>query len=136
MWKQSMIPQMKTEISSEGLTNALLTASKAEEQKRFDLEVIVWFHLLAQQVDYPGALKNSAYHIHHLFSVMELPISVSLFKKGVRDYRSDEVPTEFQRNLYRQFLRWKQLPKNKKKKYTEVEAYKEAEDAASEVYKK
>ena len=127
-WGKFLSPQMKTEISAEGLTNALIIARKEERRKNFDHEVIVWFHLVSQVLGYPGALPSYKMHIDQLFNVMMLPVNVSLFNKGVRTYMSDEVPTDFMRDLYRQFLRWKQLPREKRKRYDSVEAYKTSGD--------
>lgn len=113
-WQKVQAPT-KVEISEEGLTKALLEAHEAEEIKKFDKEVIVWFHLVAMAIGPRAAFPNIPMPKRRLFEVMNNETNRSLFKRGMKKFATDEVPTDFMRNLYREFLAWQEKNPRKNK---------------------
>lgn len=109
-WKRSMTPQMQMEISSEGLAKALLEAHEAEERKKQDYEIIVWCHLLRWYLGQPDFTLPRAYKLSktYLFKVMNTKLSRWYVQQGLKKFRSDEVPTPWMRNLYNEFIAWKE----------------------------
>ena len=103
-----MMPQLKTEISTEGLANALREAAKAEDRKRKDLEIIVWCHLLRWYIDDPDmSLPTDGKHPDTLiFRVMNTHRSRMLCRVGMEGFRSDETPTPWMRAFYQRFVDW------------------------------
>ena len=104
-----MKPQMQTEISSEGLTKALLEAAEAEQHKQDDLRVIVWCHLLRWYLGNPDDTmpRHMFYSKTYMFKVMNTGISRWYVEQGCKTHRTDEVPTQWMRDLYQEFVDWR-----------------------------
>lgn len=97
---------MKVEISQEGLTNALLSAREAEKRKLADKEVLVWAHLVKLAMGRTGSMPTHKVPIEMLFSIMRNDRYTAMFKTGMTRCTTDEVPTQFMRDLYKEFKEW------------------------------
>ena len=100
---------MQTEISAEGLTNALLEAADAEERKNKEKEVIVWCHLLRAELKSPEYYLPRAHKLSksYLFRVMNTKTMRWKFQQGMKNFVTDEEPTQWMRDLYAEFNDWK-----------------------------
>lgn len=107
---------MKTEIENEKLAEALITASEMKKRRHFDKETIVWCHLLRAELhraEYECP-ENYSITIQYLFRVMNSRTIRWKFQQGMRNLSTDEVPTQWMRDLYKKFKTWQDTPDAKR----------------------
>lgn len=104
-WAKPMVNDMNTDISHDGLTNALLETNKLDEQKRFDCEVIAWFHLVKLITSKESWKKDRApLSSNYLFEVMRTNLYTSMLEQVPDEYITDEIPTDWMRKTYSEWL--------------------------------
>lgn len=120
---------MQTEISTEGLTNALLEAAEAEERKKREKEVIVWCHLLRAELKSPEYWLPRAHKLSksYLFRAMNSKTMRWKFQQGIKNFTTDEVPTQWMKDLYAEFNDWKA---NSPSTHKDIEQYSYMNDKA------
>lgn len=105
-WSPSNKNNLKVKIDSEGLTKALLIAREAEKRKLEDKEVIVWCHLVKFAMGRAGNLPNRGVYKKVLFATMNHERYKEIFDTAMKRCTTDEVPTQFMKDLYKEFKEW------------------------------
>ena len=122
-WGRKTKKGLKVEISAEGIEKAL-EAGKADYDKRQrDMEVCVFTHLIGG-VLYGGKeqVPNNGVSINRLFEILSTQTYQNMFKSSMRNYCTDEVPSDFMRKLYDQYLAWRKQHESYLKRTTENRA--------------
>lgn len=110
-WGNNLKPTTP-EIPDSKMADALLVAAEADERKRFNREVISWFHL-AKLIQTPSkGWGNKKLSKYYFFEVMRTNLYEGMLKRIPDDYLTDEEPTQWMIDTYNEFLRWKKAKAN------------------------
>lgn len=106
-WGRKNKKNFQIAISQKGIEKALEKGKEDYDRRRFDLEVCVFSHMVAgiisgkrDQIPFPPV------SIKWLFELLDTRTYRSLFNKSLRKCSTDEVPSDFMRDLYRKFKKW------------------------------
>lgn len=114
-WKKANQNNNKIDINTEGLEAALEAGKEDYERRQFELEVMVFTHLVASIVHKrPAHLANKEKKcsVTRLFKILNTSVYQRMFKVAMKKCGTDEVPSEYMENLYRKFLAWQKLHEN------------------------
>ena len=98
---------MKVDISTDGIEKALLKGKEDYDQRQFNLEVSVFTHIIAGILSGPHEeIPMGQVSKKWLFEVVNTKVYQTLFKKSIKRCATDEVPSEYMVNLYKEFKEW------------------------------
>lgn len=107
-WGREMNKQLQTEISAEGVADALLKAAEAEKRKNFDRDCIIWWHMVKDTFPKETFLDHGRKHNRsELYFAVTTGRCKRLMNYAKATCATDEVPTPFMRAVYKDYLKWK-----------------------------
>lgn len=111
-WGNKQKTAMTIDIKPQGIEKAL-TAGKAEhDAKEFDREVVIFSYLINSMLVWSNCptIDKPKRPIERLFEALNTRTYRIAFKNAKKKYATDEIPTDFMRDLYRRFLQWRDDP--------------------------
>ena len=106
-WNRKNRKRMKVDISTDGIEKALLKGKEDYDQRQFNLEVSVFTHIIAGILSGPHEeIPMGQVSKKWLFEVVNTKVYQTLFKKSIKRCATDEVPSEYMVNLYKEFKEW------------------------------
>lgn len=121
-WNRKTKKNLKVDISSDGIEKALMKGKEDYEKRQFELEVCVFTHIIAGILSGPHEeIPSGQVSKNWLFEILNTRVYQSLFKKSLRQCATDEKPSEYMINLYKEFKEWQNSNKvNRKHATTKV----------------
>lgn len=106
-WAKENRKQAPIQISTEGITKALEAGKRDFERREFDRDCVIWLHVVSSILytsDVPTPEQKKP--IERLFEIVDTKTYRNAIKNARAKYHTDEVPTDFDRTIYRRFLEW------------------------------
>lgn len=118
-WNRKNRRKAKVDIGVEGIEKALEAGKKDYDERQFNFEVSVFTHIIAGILSGPHEeIPMGQVSKKWLFEVVDTRVYQALFKKSIKKCATDEVPSEYMKNLYREFKEWQAKGGAKKKHAT------------------
>lgn len=118
-WRKKNNKKSTVSIGEEGIEKALLKGKEDYEYRQLCLETSVFSHIIAGILAGPHAeIPTGQVSKKWLFEILETRVYKTMFNKGVAQCATDEHPSQYMIDLYKEFKEWKEKGGAKKKHAT------------------